>query len=267
MKLSDNSKLQSDSATQGPAIEVENLTCAYGDKAILKDVSFSVKEREILFIIGGSGCGKSTLLRCMIGLLAPKSGEICYFGKSFLNASEEEQRHILKSFGVLYQSNALWSSMTIAENIALPLEQYTTHTKTEIAEKVALKLEQVGLPGVQDLYPRELSGGMKKRAALARALALDPKIVFFDEPTSGLDPVTARGMDDLILKVSKTFGTTMVIVSHELASIFSLAHRVILLDGEVQGIIAEGSPEKLAAEKHDKRVSDFFTNRIQAGRN
>lgn len=249
------------------AIEVENLTCAYGDKTILKDVSFSVKEREILFIIGGSGCGKSTLLRCMIGLLAPKSGEIRYFGKSFLNASEEEQRDILKSFGVLYQSNALWSSMTIAENIALPLEQYTTHSKEEIAKIVALKLKQVGLPGVQELYPRELSGGMKKRAALARALALDPKIVFFDEPTSGLDPVTARGMDDLILEVSKTLGTTMVIVSHELSSIFSLAHRVILLDGEVQGIIAEGSPEKLATEKHDKRVSDFFTNRIQAGRN
>ena len=243
-------------------IEVENLTCAYGDKTILKDISFSVKEREILFIIGGSGCGKSTLLRCMIGLIAPKSGEIRYFGKSFLNASEEEQRDILKSFGVLYQSNALWSSMTIAENIALPLEQYTTHSKAEIAEKVALKLEQVGLPGVQELYPRELSGGMKKRAALARALALDPKIVFFDEPTSGLDPVTARGMDDLIAEVSAKFGTTMVIVSHELASIFSLAHRVILLDGEVQGIIADGSPQQLSEETHDQRIIKFFDQKF-----
>lgn len=240
------------------AIEVQNLTCGYQEKTILKDLSFSVKEGEILFIIGCSGCGKSTLLRCMIGLMSPESGSVSYFGKNFWNTSEEERQMMLQSFGVLYQNNALWSSMTIAENIALPLEQYTTRSKEEVAKTVDLKLKQVGLSGVQDLYPRELSGGMKKRAALARALALDPKIVFFDEPTSGLDPVTARGIDDLILEVSKKLKTTMVIISHQLSSIFNIAHRVILLDGEAQGIIAEGDPRKLMTESDDPRIKNFL---------
>jgi len=241
-----------------PVIEVKNLTCGYEEKVILKDVSFSVREGEALFIIGESGCGKSTLLRCMIGLMPPQKGSVSYFGRNFWEASERERQAMLQSFGVLYQSNALWSSMTIAENISLPLEQYTTHNKEEIAKIVASKLEQVGLPGTEELYPRELSGGMKRRAALARALALDPKIVFFDEPTSGLDPVTARGIDDLILKINTTLGTTMVIISHQLSSIFHVAHRIILLDEKTQGIIAEGDPKKVSLKNNDHRVRNFF---------
>lgn len=240
------------------AIEVENLSCGYEEKSVLKNLSFFVKEGEILFIIGESGCGKSTLLRCMIGLMPPQRGSVSYFGKNFWQASDQERQSMLQSFGVLYQSNALWSSMTIAENIALPLEQYTTSSKEEIAKIVSLKLKQVGLPGIEELYPRELSGGMKKRAALARALALDPKIVFFDEPTSGLDPVTGRGMDDLILEVNAKLGTTMVIVSHQLSSILHVAHRVILLDEKRQGIIAEGDPQKLVRESTEQRVLKFF---------
>lgn len=239
-------------------IEVKNLSCAYEGKVILTNISFSVKAGEILFVIGESGCGKSTLLRSMIGLMPPQQGSVSYFGKNFWEACEKDRQAMLQSFGVLYQSNALWSSMTIAENIALPLEYYTTRSKEEIAKIVALKLEQVGLPGIEELYPRELSGGMKKRAALARALALNPKIVFFDEPTSGLDPVTTRGMDNLILEINAQLGTTMVIVSHQLASILHVAHRVILLDQEAQGIIAEGDPRKLTTESNDQRVRKFF---------
>ncbi|HLB33771.1 MAG: polyamine ABC transporter ATP-binding protein [Verrucomicrobia bacterium RIFCSPHIGHO2_12_FULL_41_10] len=240
------------------AIEVNNLTCGYGETIILKKLSFSVPAQELLFIIGGSGCGKSTLLRSMIGLLPPEEGKITYFGKNFIKASEEQRRDILKSFGVLYQSSALWSSMTVGENIALPLEQYTSLSKQDCQEVVALKLAQVGLSGIEDLYPRELSGGMKKRMALARALALDPKIVFFDEPSEGLDPITSREIDELILEVRETLGTTIVIVSHQLSSIFRIADRVLVLDHEAQGIIADGPPKKLARESTDLRVRNFL---------
>jgi phospholipid/cholesterol/gamma-HCH transport system ATP-binding protein len=244
--------------TTAPVIEVKSLSCGYGETVVLQDVSFAVHAREVLFVIGGSGCGKSTLLRCLIGLLKPFRGDIAYFGKSFTAADTGQRREILKTFGVLYQNNALWSSMTLAENISLPLEEHTSLSRADREEIVALKLTEVGLAGSEDLYPSELSGGMQKRAALARALALDPAIVFFDEPSEGLDPVVSRGMDELILHVRENFGTTMIIVSHHLASIFRLADRVIMLNHETMGIVAEGAPAELAATSTDPRVRDFL---------
>ena len=220
--------------TPATVIEVKNLSCGYGETVVLQDVSFAVHPRELLFVIGGSGCGKST------------------------TADAGQRREILKTFGVLYQNNALWSSMTLAENVSLPLEEHTSLTREDRQEIIALKLTQVGLSGSEELYPSELSGGMQKRAALARALALDPAIVFFDEPSTGLDPITSRQMDRLILQVRNTLGTSMVIVSHQLSSIFRLADRVIVLDRQSKGIIAEGSPAELAATSTDPRVRDFL---------
>jgi phospholipid/cholesterol/gamma-HCH transport system ATP-binding protein len=184
---------------------------------------------------------------------------VSYFGENFTDAGLVERRNLLKTFGVLYQSAALWSSMTLRENVALPLEQYTALDRRERDEIVSLKLAQVGLAGFEDYFPSELSGGMRKRAGLARALALDPRIVFFDEPSAGLDPVTSRKLDELVLQIRETLGTTMVIVSHELASIFALADRVIMLDHEARGIIAEGRPRELAAANDDPRVREFMT--------
>jgi phospholipid/cholesterol/gamma-HCH transport system ATP-binding protein len=242
-----------------PAVEVEELECHYGDTVILTGVTFAVREGELFFIIGGSGCGKTTLLRHLIGLLKPATGTVRYFGENFTDADVTTRRSLLKTFGVLYQSAALWSSMTLRENVALPLEQYTTLSRRERDEVVALKLGQVGLAGFEDYFPAELSGGMRKRAGLARALALDPRIVFFDEPSAGLDPVISRKLDELILQIRETLGTTMVIVSHELASIYALADRVIMLDGDARGIIAEGRPHELAATSSDPRVMEFLT--------
>jgi phospholipid/cholesterol/gamma-HCH transport system ATP-binding protein len=241
-----------------PVIKVKDLTCGYGDNVVLRDLSLAVRAREVLFVIGGSGCGKSTLLRCLIGLLKPFHGDIAYFGKSFTAADTGQRRDILKTFGVLYQNNALWSSMTLAENISLPLEEHTSLSRADREDVVALKLTEVGLTGSGELYPAELSGGMQKRAALARALALDPAIVFFDEPSEGLDPIVSREMDQLIRQVSDNFGTTMIIVSHQLSSIFRLADRVIMLDHDTKGIIAEGVPAELAATSPDPRVKDFL---------
>jgi len=226
---------------------------------VLRDINFSVRRGELFFVIGGSGCGKTTLLRHLIGLQRPFAGHVDYFGKNFTDAEPAERRALLKTFGVLYQSAALWSSLTVRENIALPLEEYTMLTRREINEIIMLKLAQVGLAGFEEYYPAELSGGMKKRAGLARALALDPAIVFFDEPAAGLDPVTARQLDHLIREIRDTLGTTMVIVSHELTSIFALADRVILLDRDAQGIIAEGAPRALADRSDDPRVQEFLT--------
>jgi phospholipid/cholesterol/gamma-HCH transport system ATP-binding protein len=245
--------------TTAPVIEVKGLTCGYGEKVILRDVSFSVREGEVLFVVGGSGCGKSTLLRCLIGLLKPSHGEVSYFGSSFTTADTMRRREVLKRFGVLYQNSALWSSMTLAENIALPLAEHTTLSRADRDDIVALRLAEVGLSGSEDLYPSELSGGMQKRAALARALALDPEIVFFDEPSEGLDPITSREMDELILQVRETLGTTMVIVSHQLSSIYRLADRVIVIDREARGIIAEGPPTDLAGPGADPRARKFVS--------
>jgi phospholipid/cholesterol/gamma-HCH transport system ATP-binding protein len=247
------------------AIEVRNLTCGYREKVILAGISLVVRPREVLFVIGASGCGKSTLLRCLIGLLKPSHGEILYFGRSFTQSDPAHRREILKTFGVIYQSNALWSSMTLAENVSLPLEEHTTLGRADREEIVALKLSEVGLGGSGALYPAELSGGMKKRAALARALALDPAIVFFDEPSEGLDPVTSREMDRLILQVRDVLGTTMVIVSHQLSSIYRVADRVVFLDGETRGIIADGKPAELEMTSEQPRVREFLRREQPSG--
>jgi phospholipid/cholesterol/gamma-HCH transport system ATP-binding protein len=242
-----------------PAIEVERIECGYGDDVVLKDVSFSVPRGEIFFIIGGSGCGKSTLLRHLVGLNHIRQGTVKFFGQSFTHATEAERRAQLKTFGMLFQGGALWTSLSLRQNVALPLEEYTTLSRREIDEIATLKLAQVGLRGFEDYFPAEISGGMKKRAGLARALALDPSIVFFDEPSAGLDPVTSRKLDELILHVRETFGTTIVVVSHELASIFGIADRVIMLDRQAKGIIAEGAPKDLAANSKDPRVREFLS--------
>ena len=241
-----------------PAIEVENLQCGYGGPAILDGINFSVRDGEFFFIIGGSGCGKSTLLRNLVGLNRPLRGEVRFLGQPFSTASLAARRAQLKNFGMLFQSGALWSALTLRKNVALPLEEHTDLTRREIDEVATLKLEQVGLAGFEDYYPAEISGGMCKRAGLARALALDPAIVFFDEPWAGLDPVTSRKLDRLIRQIRESLGTTMVIVSHELASIFGLADRVIMLDREARGIIAEGRPRELLASSPDERVREFL---------
>jgi len=243
------------------AIEVAGLECRYGERTVLENVSFSVGSGEIFFIIGGSGCGKSTLLRHLIGLHAPTQGTVKFAGRDFTHASREERRALLQTFGVLYQSGALWSSMTLRENVALPLELFTDLTRREREEIVALKLAQVGLAGYEDYFPAEISGGMKKRAGLARALALDPSIVFLDEPSAGLDPITSLHLDGLVQQIRETLGTTMVIVSHELASIFGIADRVIMLDRGSRGIIAVGDPRILRDGSADGRVRDFLNRR------
>jgi phospholipid/cholesterol/gamma-HCH transport system ATP-binding protein len=241
-----------------PAIEVDQLTAGYDGTVVLKDVSFTVRPGEVFFIIGGSGCGKSTLLRHIVGLNPPRAGTVRFFGEPFSQADVKTRRERLKTFGVLFQSGALWSSLSLRQNVALPLEEYTRLSRREIDAIATFKLAQVGLAGFEDYFPAEISGGMKKRAGLARALALDPAIVFFDEPSAGLDPVTSRKLDELILEIRDTFGTTIVAVSHELASIFGIVDRVIMLDRTAQGIIAEGKPRELAANSRDPRVSEFL---------
>jgi phospholipid/cholesterol/gamma-HCH transport system ATP-binding protein len=246
------------------AIEVDHLECRYGERVVLVNVSFTVKPGEIFFVIGGNGCGKSTLLRHLIGLRQPVQGSVKYFGRDFTHADRAERQELLRTFGVLYQNGALWSSMTLAENVGLPLELYTGLDRKERAKIVALKLAQVGLAGCEDYYPAELSGGMKRRAGLARALALDPAIVFFDEPSAGLDPITSLKLDELIRQIRDTLGTTIVIISHELPSIFDIADRVVMLDPETKGIIAEGDPVALRDQSKDARVQGFLNRRAES---
>ena len=244
-----------------PAIEVSGIECSYDERTVLEGVSFKVRPAEIFFIIGGSGCGKTTLLRNLVGLVRPVRGQVIFNGRSFTDAASADRRAMLKTFGMLFQSGALWSSLTLCQNIALPLEEYTRLPADEINNIAAFKLAQVGLAGFEEHYPSEISGGMRKRAGLARALALDPSIVFFDEPSAGLDPVTARHLDDLIVQIRDTFGTTIVIVSHDVESIFGIADSVIMLDREKRGIIAEGRPAELVATSTDPRVLEFLTRR------
>jgi phospholipid/cholesterol/gamma-HCH transport system ATP-binding protein len=250
--------MSTETTESAPAIEVASLHCGYDGRTILKNVSFTVNRGEVFFVIGGSGCGKSTLLRNLIGIQIPIAGSVKFFGESFTERSSQRRRELLKTFGVLYQGGALWTSLTLRQNVELPLEEYTTLSRREREEIATLKLAQVGLAGSEDFYPSEISGGMKKRAGLARALALDPSILFLDEPSAGLDPITSRKLDDLVLQIRDMLGTTMVVVSHELASIFSIADRLIMLDRQEAGIIAEGTPRGLAAESKDVRVQEFL---------
>jgi phospholipid/cholesterol/gamma-HCH transport system ATP-binding protein len=215
--------------------------------------------------MGGSGCGKSTLLKLLIGLKRPLSGRILYGDTSFWEIGSSEREQMMRRFGILYQYGALWSSMTLEENIALPLEHYTKLGPGQIKEVVSLKLSLVGLGGFEDYYPSEISGGMKKRAALARAMALDPDILFFDEPSSGLDPISGRLLDDLILELRDSLGTTIIVVTHDLASIFAIGNNSIFLDVDINTMTANGDPKQLLAESRDPAVRRFLT-RGEAGR-
>jgi len=239
-------------------IQVRDLDMRYGERVIQHDLSFSVRTGDIFVIMGGSGCGKSTLLRHLIGLVRPARGDVFYDGESFWTAEPDERDRMTRRFGVLYQSGALWSSLTLAENVALPLGEYTDLDGHRIAELVSLKLALVGLAGFEDFYPSEISGGMRKRAGLARAMALDPDILFFDEPSAGLDPISSRRLDDLILELRDSLGATMVVVTHELASIFAIADNSVFLDGETRTMIAVGNPKTLRDECPNPVVRTFL---------
>jgi phospholipid/cholesterol/gamma-HCH transport system ATP-binding protein len=240
-------------------IEVRDLTMAYGDRVIQRDLSFTVDRGDVFVIMGGSGCGKSTLLRHLIGLNRPARGDVLYDGQSFWSAEPAEQERMMRRFGVLYQSGALWSSMTLAENVALPLGEYTDLPPARIRELVSLKLALVGLAGFEEFYPSEISGGMRKRAGLARAMALDPDILFFDEPSAGLDPISSHLLDQLILELRASLGATVVVVTHELASIFAIATNSIYLDTETRTIGAMGKPRDLLERSDNPRVRQFLT--------
>jgi len=242
-----------------PVIQAIDLTVGYGGTIVLENINFSIEKGEIFVIIGGSGCGKSTILKHLIGLYKPMSGDILINGKSIVNASADEKRSMMRTFGVLYQSSALFSALSIAENIALPIEEYTDLSEDDICARVNEKLNLVGLDGVGSKMPSELSGGMKKRAALARAMALDPETLFFDEPSTSLDPVTAAMLDRLIIDLRNRLGTTMVIVTHDLDSIFAISDRVIMLDKDTKSIIARGKPRDIRIDNHTPTVKEFLS--------
>lgn len=245
--------------TLEPIIEVRNLDLSYEDYSVMHSLSFSIQRGDVFIIMGVSGCGKSTLLKALIGLKEPAKGEVFYYGKNFWDAPDTEQKNLMRRFGILYQGGALWSSLTLGENVAMPLELYSNLSAAEIEEMAALKLSLVGLAGYADFYPSEISGGMRKRAGLARAIALDPDIIFFDEPSAGLDPLSARMLDDLILQLRDTLGATIVVVTHELASIFTVGSNSVFLDAESKTIIASGNPKDLLANSKDPRVIGFLT--------
>lgn len=247
-----------------PIIVVENLTAQYGENIIFQDVSFQVMKGEILVILGGSGCGKSTLLKHMFGLYKPAAGRVLINDIDVATHDETALKTIRKNIGVLFQSAALFGSMSLAENVALPLEEYTDLDREDIDRIVRMKLSMVNLSGFENHLPSELSGGMKKRAGLARAMALDPTVLFFDEPSAGLDPITSAELDILMKKINAGLGTTMVVVTHELDSLFSIAHRIVMLDKEAKGIIAVGNPRDLKESSTDPRVRNFF-NRTPSG--
>ncbi len=242
-----------------PQIVVKGLDMGYGSFILMRNLNFTVNRGDVFIIMGGSGCGKSTLMKILIGLKEPLRGEVCYGNTSFWESDQEEKERIMRRFGVLYQSGALFSSMTLAENVALPLEQYTDMSKSQIRNMVSLKLALVGLAGFEEFYPSEISGGMQKRAGLARAMALDPDILFFDEPSAGLDPISARLLDDLILELRASLGTTFVVVTHELASIFAIGNNSVFLDVDSRTMTASGDPKKLLAESTDPKVRNFLT--------
>ena len=242
-----------------PHIFVEDLTMAYGSFVVQRDLTFTINRGDVFIIMGGSGCGKSTLMRHMVGLKEPAKGQVFYDGISFWDTDPLERDQFMRNIGISYQKGALWSSMTLAENIALPLQEFTDLNPKQIREVVELKLALVGLAGFDAYYPSEISGGMQKRVGLARAIALDPEIVFFDEPSAGLDPISAHLLDDLILELSESLGTTVVIVTHELASIFAIGNNSVFLDPDTKTMLAVGDPKKLRDESGDPNIRKFLT--------
>ena len=239
-------------------IEIRNLTMAYGGFVVQHDLNFTVNRGDIFDIMGGNGCGKSTLMRSLIGLQRPTEGTVLYDGVDFWNVDPDEHERLKRRLGVMFQGGAMWSSLTLAENVALPLREYTDLSSRLIDEIVSFKLGLVGLAGFEDFYPAELSGGMKKRAGLARALALDPDILIIDEPSSGLDPLTARRLDTLIVELRESFGTTIVLITHELASILGIGSNSVFLDTQTHTMIATGNPKE-ALHSGDPRVRHFLT--------
>lgn len=241
-----------------PRITVRNLDMAFGSYVVQRNVTFTVGRGEVFVIMGDSGCGKSTMLKHMIGLIRPAGGDVLYDGESYWSGDSDRRMAIGRRFGVLFQSGALWSSMTLAENVGLPLGLYAGLDAGEVAEMVALKLALVGLRGFEEYYPSEISGGMRKRAGLARAMALDPDILFLDEPSAGLDPLSSRRLDDLILELRDNLGSTVVVVTHELASIFAIADNSVFLDSESRTAIAHGNPRILVDQAEHPKVRRFL---------
>ncbi|MDG4474714.1 ABC transporter ATP-binding protein [Thiovibrio frasassiensis] len=244
--------------TIAPQIEIHDLTMAYGEFVIQRDLNFVVNKGDIFVIMGGNGCGKTTLMRALIGLQRPAKGTVFYDGEDFWGVEPEDQERLKRRLGIMFQGGALWSSLTLAENVALPLKEYTALSPRRIAEIVSFKLALVGLAGFEEFYPAELSGGMKKRAGLARAMALDPDILVIDEPSSGLDPLTARRLDDLILELRDSLETTIVVITHELASILGIGTNSVYLDTERHTMINTGNPKE-ALVSGDAKVRHFLT--------
>jgi phospholipid/cholesterol/gamma-HCH transport system ATP-binding protein len=257
--------IATDLAVAPAHITVRDLSLAYGDFLVLHDLNFTVSRGDIFIIMGPSGCGKSTLLNAMVGLKEPSSGEIFYGEVNFTRADSEARRNLLRRFGVLFQSGALWSSMTLAENVGLPLSEFTRLRPAEVREVASVKLALVGLKGFENYYPSEISGGMRTRAGLARAMALDPEILFFDEPTAALDPISARLLNDLILELRDSLRATFVVVTHDLTTIFRVGNNSVFLDPESRTIIARGDPRRVRAECPDRRVRLFLSSADDEG--
>jgi len=245
-------------------IEIRDVTMAYGSFVIQRDLNFNIYEGDIFVIMGGSGCGKSTLLKHMLGLIPPSAGDIAYHGTSFTRASPEQQEAMRQRWGITYQSGGLFSAMTLSENVSLPLQLYTEYSAADIEAIVAYKLSLVGLGGYQSYYPSEISGGMAKRAALARAIALDPEILFFDEPSAGLDPISSRLLDELIMQLKESIGATVVMVTHELPSIFAIANNCVYLDNTTRTMIGYGDPAYLREHSDQAVVRQFLTRSAAA---
>ena len=259
MVTSDTPLTTVDGAAKADHITVTNLTLGYGDRIVQRDLDFTIRRGDIFVIMGGSGCGKSTVMRTLIGLVPPKTGTVTVDGQSLWDMDETARTAFIRRFGALYQSGALWSSMTLAENVALALEQFTRLAAPEIRDLVRIKLALVGLAGFEDFYPSEISGGMRKRAGLARAMALDPAVLFFDEPSAGLDPISSHLLDELILELRDSLGATVVMVTHELPSIFAIGTNSVFLDAETKTQIATGSPKMLLKDCSDPKVRAFLT--------